>query len=79
MKRVVITGMGAVTPLDTVKEFWHNLVDGKLGIGKITKFDSEDTGVALAGEVKEFDPSAVLERKEQKEWTYFLNMAWSLL
>ena len=52
MKRVVITGMGAVTPLgNTVKEFWHNLVDGKLGIGKITKFDSEDTGVALAGEV----------------------------
>lgn len=36
MKRVVITGMGAVTPLgNTVKEFWHNLVDGKLGIGKL--------------------------------------------
>ena len=72
MKRVVITGMGAVTPLgNTVKEFWHNLVDGKLGIGKITKFDSEDTGVALAGEVKEFDPSAVLERKEQKNGLIF--------
>ena len=72
MKRVVITGMGAVTPLgNTVKEFWHNLVDGKLGIGKITKFDSEDTGVALAGEVKEFDPSAVLERKEQKRMDLF--------
>ncbi|MBO0469880.1 beta-ketoacyl-ACP synthase II [Enterococcus sp. DIV0242_7C1] len=72
MKRVVITGMGAVTPLgNTVKEYWQNLVNGKLGIGKITKFDSEDTGVALAGEVKEFDPSNVLDRKEQKRMDLF--------
>lgn len=72
MKRVVITGMGAVTPLgNTVKEYWQNLVNGKLGIAKITKFDSEDTGVALAGEVKEFDPSEVLDRKEQKRMDLF--------
>lgn len=72
MKRVVITGMGAVTPLgNTVKEYWENLVNGKLGIGKITKFDPEDTGVSLAGEVKEFDPTAVLDRKEQKRMDLF--------
>ncbi|MEI5990935.1 beta-ketoacyl-ACP synthase II [Enterococcus crotali] len=72
MKRVVITGMGAVTPLgNTVKEYWQNLVNGKLGIAKITKFDSEDTGVALAGEVKDFDPSDVLDRKEQKRMDLF--------
>jgi 3-oxoacyl-[acyl-carrier-protein] synthase II len=72
MKRVVITGMGAVTPLgNTVKEYWQNLVNGKLGIAKITKFDSEDTGVALAGEVKDFDPSGVLDRKEQKRMDLF--------
>ncbi len=72
MKRVVITGMGAVTPLgNTVKEYWQNLVNGKLGIAKITKFDSEDTGVALAGEVKNFDPSEVLDRKEQKRMDLF--------
>ncbi|EOH94542.1 beta-ketoacyl-acyl-carrier-protein synthase II [Enterococcus haemoperoxidus ATCC BAA-382] len=72
MKRVVITGMGAVTPLgNTVKEYWQNLVNGKLGIAKITKFDSEDTGVALAGEVKDFDPSEVLDRKEQKRMDLF--------
>lgn len=72
MKRVVITGMGAVTPLgNTVKEYWQNLVNGKLGIAKITKFDSEDTGVALAGEVKGFDPSEVLDRKEQKRMDLF--------
>ncbi|MFD2308059.1 beta-ketoacyl-ACP synthase II [Enterococcus termitis] len=72
MKRVVITGMGAVTPIgNTVKEYWQNLVNGKLGIAKITKFDSEDTGVALAGEVKDFDPSGVLDRKEQKRMDLF--------
>ncbi|KAF9404557.1 hypothetical protein HW555_014281 [Spodoptera exigua] len=72
MKRVVITGMGAVTPLgNTVKEYWQNLVNGKLGIAKITKFDSEDTGVSLAGEVKDFDPSGVLDRKEQKRMDLF--------
>ncbi|MBO0473035.1 beta-ketoacyl-acyl-carrier-protein synthase II [Enterococcus sp. DIV0840] len=72
MKRVVITGMGAVTPLgNTVKEYWQNLVNGKLGIAKITKFDSEDTGVALAGEVKDFDSSEVLDRKEQKRMDVF--------
>lgn len=72
MKRVVITGMGAVTPLgNTVKEYWQNLVNGKLGIGKITKFGSEDTGVTLAGEVKDFDPSIVLDRKEQKRMDLF--------
>ncbi|OTN88380.1 beta-ketoacyl-acyl-carrier-protein synthase II [Enterococcus sp. 7E2_DIV0204] len=72
MKRVVITGMGAVTPLgNTVKEYWQNLINGKLGIAKITKFDSEDTGVALAGEVKNFDPSEVLDRKEQKRMDLF--------
>lgn len=72
MRRVVITGMGAVTPLgNTVKEYWENLVNGKLGIGKITKFNPEDTGVSLAGEVKNFDPTGVLERKEQKRMDLF--------
>jgi 3-oxoacyl-[acyl-carrier-protein] synthase II len=72
MKRVVITGMGAITPLgNTVKEYWQNLVNGTIGIGKITKFDSESTGVHLAGEVKDFDPSGVLERKEQKRMDLF--------
>lgn len=65
MKRVVIIGMGVVILLgNIVKEFWYNLVDGKLGIGKIIKFDFEDIGVVLVGEVKEFDLSVVLECKE---------------
>lgn len=72
MKRVVITGMGAVTPLgNTVEEYWENLLDGKIGIDKITKFDSEGTGVSLAGEVKSFDATGILERKEQKRMDLF--------
>ncbi|MGC6767496.1 beta-ketoacyl-ACP synthase II [Enterococcus sp. LJL51] len=72
MKRVVITGMGAVTPIgNTVKEYWQNLINGQSGIGKITKFISEEIGVSLAGEVKDFDPSAVLDRKEQKRMDLF--------
>ena len=72
MKRVVITGMGAITPLgNNVKEYWKNLLSGKIGIEKISKFDSENTGVTLAGEVKEFDPTGILDRKEQKRMDLF--------
>lgn len=72
MKRVVITGMGAITPLgNNVKEYWKNLLKGKIGIEKISKFDSENTGVTLAGEVKDFDPSGILDRKEKKRMDLF--------
>lgn len=72
MKRVVITGIGAITPLgNNVKDYWKNLLDGKIGIEKISKFDSENTGVTLAGEVKEFDPNGILDRKEQKRMDLF--------
>ena len=72
MKRVVITGIGAITPLgNNVKDYWKNLLDGKIGIEKISKFDSENTGVILAGEVKEFDPTGILDRKEQKRMDLF--------
>lgn len=72
MKRVVITGMGAVTPLgNTVQEYWENLCRGQLGIDSISKFDATGTGVSLAAEVKKFDPSHVLERKEQKRMDLF--------
>ena len=72
MKRVVVTGMGAITPIgNNVEEYWTNLLDGTIGIEKITKFDSEDTGITLAGEVKEFVANDVLERKEQKRMDLF--------
>lgn len=72
MKRVVITGMGAVTPLgNTVEEYWENLCQGQLGIDSISKFDAKDTGISLAAEVKNFDASHVLDRKEQKRMDLF--------
>lgn len=56
-KRVVITGMGAVTPLgNDVETFWENIREGKVGIAPITRFDPEGFGVSVAAEVKDFNP-----------------------
>ena len=52
-RRVVVTGLGAVTPIgNTVEEFWNNAKAGKVGIGEITKFDTADYKVKVAAEVK---------------------------
>ena len=57
MRRVVITGLGAVTPIgNNVKELFDNLKKGKCGIDKITHYDTKGRKVKLAGEVKDFDP-----------------------
>ena len=67
MNRVVITGMGAITPLgNTVEDFWNGLKNGEHGIAPITKFDASETGITVAAEVKEFDPSLYMGRKEYK-------------
>lgn len=64
-KRVVVTGLGAVTPLgNTVAETWQGLKTGKNGIGPITRFDTERYKAKLAAEVKDFDPRAYLEVNE---------------
>ncbi len=66
-KRVVITGMGVVTPLGhTVEELWSNIKAGKSGIGPLTKFDTTEYPSKVAGEVKDFDPTTVLDRKEMR-------------
>lgn len=66
-QRVVITGMGAVTPLGlTVEETWSGLVAGRSGIGPITLFDAANLPVRIAGEVKGFDPSQYMEIKEAR-------------
>ncbi len=65
MERVVITGMGAVTPLgNSVPEYWEGLKNGKNGIGPITSFDTEGYKASVAGEVRGFDPETFLDRKE---------------
>ncbi len=65
--RVVVTGMGAITPLgNDVKTFWENAVKGVSGAGPITHFDAEKFKTRLACEVKNFDPTIYLDRNEIK-------------
>ena len=66
-RRVVITGVGPVTPIGTGKEnFWNNLIAGKSGIDIITRFDTTDVDVKIAGEVKDFDYAEYMDKKEGK-------------
>ena len=68
MKRVVVTGVGAVTPVgNDVPTMWKNLLDGVCGIDKITKFDTENLAVKIAGEVKNFDPTSVVEKRDLRK------------
>ena len=63
MRRVVVTGLGAVTPIgNNMNEYWNGLVTGVNGIAPITRFDTTDFKSTLAAEVKNFDPSAVLDK-----------------
>jgi beta-ketoacyl-acyl-carrier-protein synthase II len=72
-KRVVVTGLGVVSPVGTGKDvFWENITAGKNGIGKITFFDTTGFDSQIAGEVKDFDPSLYLDRKETKRLTRFI-------
>jgi len=64
-RRVVVTGMGTVNPLGKrVDEFWSNIQAGKSGIGPLTRFDCSEYPAKIAGEIRDFDPSDLLERKE---------------
>jgi 3-oxoacyl-[acyl-carrier-protein] synthase II len=76
LKRVVVTGLGAITPLgNTVKEYWQGLLQGRSGIGPITLFDASGMDCRIAGEVKGFDPCDYLERKEAKRMDRFAQFA----
>lgn len=64
-KRIVITGLGAVTPLgNDVPTFWDGLINGRSGIGQITQFDASEYGATIAGEVKDADFSSIADAKE---------------
>lgn len=76
MSRVVVTGLGAITPIgNNVQTYWENLKAGQHGIAPITKFDASETGVTLAAEVKDYDPSLTMERKEYKRMDLFSQYA----
>src|SRR5947208_11779940 len=65
MRRVVITGMGAVTPVgNSAPESWRNLLNGVSGVGRITLFDPSEYAVQIAGEVKNFSPEGIIDPKE---------------
>ena len=74
--RVVVTGMGAVTPLGLdVATTWEGLVAGRSGVAAITQFDPSRLTTRIAGEVKNFDPSPVLDRKEQRRNDRYVQFA----
>lgn len=76
MERVVITGIGAVTPIgNTAQEYWDGLLAGKNGIAPITRFDPEGYKASVAGEVKDFDPTAYIDKREVKHMDRFCQFA----
>lgn len=76
LERVVVTGMGTVNPLGTsITQFWDNIKAGVSGVGPITKFDTADYPAKIAGEVRDFDPSDLLDRKETRGMADFTKFA----
>ncbi len=76
MKRVVVTGLGAITPVgNDVKSFWDSLKAGKNGIDFITKFDTTDYKAKLAAEIKDFDASLYMEKGEIRKTDKFVQFA----
>ena len=75
-RRVVVTGLGAVTPIgNTVPEFWQGIREGRVGIGEITRFDTESFKVKLAAEVRDFDAAERMEPKAAKRMERFSQYA----
>ena len=75
-RRVVITGIGAITPLgQTADTFWQNLVAGKSGIGPMTLCDTTDYPCKIAGEVKDFDPTQYMDGKQARRMARFSQLA----
>ena len=76
LKRVVITGLGAITPIgNTVQDYWNGLLDGVSGADRITLFDASKFKTQFACEVKGFDPVAYLDRKEARKVDRFTQLA----
>jgi 3-oxoacyl-[acyl-carrier-protein] synthase II len=75
-RRVVVTGLGAVTPLgNTAEEFWSGLRQGRSGVGPITRFDTSGYPTRIAGEVRNFDPLKYVDRKEARRLDPYLHYA----
>jgi 3-oxoacyl-[acyl-carrier-protein] synthase II len=76
LKRVVVTGMGALTPLgNNIPDYWNGLINGVPGADMITLFDASKFRTKFACEVKGFDPVAFLDRKEARKIDRFTQFA----
>jgi 3-oxoacyl-[acyl-carrier-protein] synthase II len=76
MKKVVITGMGVVTPIgNDIDTFWASIKAGKSGVGKVTRFDASTMDSKVAAEVKDFDPGLYMEKKEARKMALFTQFA----
>lgn len=76
MKRIVVTGIGAVTPIgETVDATWDSMMHGRGGIGRITRFDPAPYESQMAGEVKDFDPTKYMDRKDARRTDRFAQFA----
>lgn len=76
--RLVITGMGAVTPIGIgVENYWNNLVAGKCGVEKITRFDTSDLPVKIAAEVKDFEAEQYMPKKLTREMDVFMQYGYA--
>ena len=75
-RRVVVTGMGAITPIgNSVEEFWNGIKEGRTGFGPITYFDTADYRCKLAAEVKDFDPTQYMDKKSARRMEQFCQFA----
>jgi 3-oxoacyl-[acyl-carrier-protein] synthase II len=76
LKRVVVTGLGVITPIgNSVETYWNNLINGVSGAGPITRFDATNFKTKFACEVKDFDPTDYLDRKEVRKMDLFAQYA----
>ena len=74
-RRVVVTGMGMVSPVgNTLEDSWKSVINGQSGIDRITQFDPDNFGVQIAGEVTGLDIEAYVPKKEQKKMDRFIHL-----
>src|SRR5699024_12373124 len=76
MSRVVVTGMGAVTPIgNNLVDMWSNILAGKHGIRTVSKVNPEDYKISVAAEIKSFDPETVMKRRDAKRLDLYAQYA----
>ena len=73
-RRVVVTGLGIISPVgNTVAQAWDNILNGRSGITRITRFDASVLSAQIAGEVKDFDVSSYVSPKEARRYDTFIH------